>query len=505
MFIATLAAGALLAPAPQIQTKAISASLFKNGYAVIVREAQIPGSGQFTIEDFPQAVLGTLWLTASKGVLIREAVVATEESTSETEAASLDEILVANVGKTLTFTVNGRQTTEITGKLLSASGPILVIETANVTRVIQKASVSEVASSTGELVWKIKRTTQKKVVRLKTESAGAGKIYLVSLERGLTWAPAYSVDISSPTELQLVSKATILNDLVDLNDIEVRLITGFPNIQFLNLWDPFGLAQSVDQFTNSLMQMGTPPQMRGSGRMMSQNAAPATDFSEAFPVNNTPGFGAEDLFFYRQPSVTLKKGERGYYVLFTMKSPYEHIYEWDIPDYVNESQYVRRDEEPPSEVWHSLKFTNTAKQPLTTGPATVFKGGEILSQDLLSYTSAGGEGKVRMTKALDVKVEESEEEIARKRDEVPIRGSYYDLVTVKGTLLVQNRKSETLKLKITKDLTGELISAELNPKVKSVAKGLKAVNPRQRLEWTITLKSGEKAQITYSYKVYINR
>src|SRR5438552_3948329 len=146
---------------------------------------------------------------------------------------------------------------------------------------------------------------------------------------------------------------------------------------------------------------------------MSQNAAaPSGGFDAAFEPNPLPGFAAEDLFFYRQPNVKLKKGDRGYYVLFAAESEYQHIYEWEIPDRINQTAYVEQ-EDKPGDVWHSVKFKNTAKQPLTTATATIFKDAEIMGQDMMNYTSVGSDATVKMTKALDVRAEDAEEETTR--------------------------------------------------------------------------------------------
>jgi hypothetical protein len=263
----------------------------------------------------------------------------------------------------------------------------------------------------------------------------------------------------------------------------------------------------VEQFTGQLMQMGTPAQLRDRREgFANQMAAPTSRmaFDDAFNVSPLPGLSAEDLFFYRLPNIEMKKGDRGYFILLAMESAFSHIYEWDIPDKVNNNRYTQ-DEDKPGDVWHSLKFANTSKQPLTTGPATIFKDGEILGQDSLMYTSVGADAVVKMTKALDVRADDFEEETAREVLTQTIRGNWYDVVTLKGTLSVINRKSEAIEIKITKELTGEMVAADENPKTRTITRGLRAVNPRQLLEWTIPLKAGEKRTITYTYKVHLLR
>ena len=359
------------------------------------------------------------------------------------------------------------------------------------------------------MIWKVKSTSNKPVMKMRINAARGAKLSIVSLERGLTWFPGYSLDISDPKKLRLVSKATILNDLADLPNIEVRLITGFPNVPFVGWWDPLTSRESVDQFVNQLMQMGTPQQLRerrdAFANQMGQLAAPSGGggFDEAFNVSPLPGISSEDLFFYRLPNVEMKRGDRGYFILLAMESDYSHIYEWEIPDKVADSRYVQQDR--PGDVWHSVKFKNNSTQPLTTGPAAIFKDGEIMGQDSLLYTSVGAESTAKMNKALDVRAEDFEEETGRVVLDQPIRGSWFDVVTLKGTLSVHNRKTESIELKITKELTGEMVSVEGDPKVRTITRGLRAVNPRQMLEWNLKLNAGERKTLTYSYKVHLAR
>ncbi|HMS56878.1 MAG TPA: hypothetical protein PKA27_15915, partial [Fimbriimonadaceae bacterium] len=86
------------------KSKVVAASLFKNGFAVVVREWPLK-DGEAIIEDAPQAALGTFWLTTSKGLKISEARTMLQRTAGERDAASVDELLGLNVGKTITLTL----------------------------------------------------------------------------------------------------------------------------------------------------------------------------------------------------------------------------------------------------------------------------------------------------------------------------------------------------------------------------------------------------------------
>lgn len=484
-------------------SKIVAASLFKNGFAVVLRETDLK-NGQAIIDDIPQASMGTLWLSASQGVVISEATTTTVTTKSERDVTTLDEILFVNVGKVIVVELGTGGS--IDGKLLSASGQIVVIEREGKRHAILKTNVRSVASTGGELVYKQPSQSEKRVLQVKTLGGKDGKIYTIGLERGITWAPAYSIDITNEKSLSLIGKATIINDLADLRGIEARLITGFPNLPFKDSLDPLvgGAARDLDQ----AMLSGGFGTMRGQGPAMGQNMLRADargNFDESFDISTLSSVEAEDLFFYRRPNVQLKRGERGYYVLFKADLSYGHVYTWDINDtIVNGSQYQGASDGP-GDVWHSLKFKNTSDMPWTTAPATTMKDGEILGQDMMTYTARGTNALLKITKALNVRADQTEEEVSRERAAYKLPGGQtFDLVTLKGTLEVKNRKNEQVTLKITRWVTGEVISAEGNPTITKALKGLRQVNSSAKIEWEVPVEAGKDKKLTFLYKVYVS-
>lgn len=119
--------------------------------------------------------------------------------------------------------------------------------------------------------------------------------------------------------------------------------------------------------------------------------------------------------------------------------------------------------------------------------------------------AAGGQAELRITKALDVKAEHSEEELSRQRGAIkgPGNNPLFDLVTLKCTFQVTDQKSEPVDLRIRHDFTGEVVSAEGSPDIKKTAKGLRDTNPSGRITWNRTLKPGEKLTLSFTYDVYV--
>jgi hypothetical protein len=474
--------------------KVTSISLFKNGYAVVIRETDL-NTTDGRISDLPASSLGTLWIVGLNGTKILESVYETIESKTKAPAESFDELLTANIGKSVVL-MYGEKTTA--GQIVSASGNLVVIKTETGTMAIAKNSITGVIAD-GNLESKVDRTQASRALRIKTDKPG--RVRLVSLERGATWAPAYAIDVSDPKKLKIVGKATILNDLDDLDNIEARLITGFPNVPFAGIRDPLVSGWTVDQFVQMIANNAGAPV--SGGQMMQNRASEARD--EAFDFGGGAAdvgtMQAEDLFMYRQPNVKLKKGERGAYILFSAESDYENLYTWDIADGVSDNSY-RGLPEGPGDVWNTLKFKNTSPLPFTTGAGTTFKNNEMLGQDLIKYTSVGAEAYLRVTKALEVRADSSEEETGREVVEGRGPGIHW-MVTLKGTLEITNRKVDTVKMRITKLLTGELVAAEGSPQVSKPARGLREANPHAQLTWTIAVPPHATQKLIYTYKVFV--
>jgi len=299
----------------------------------------------------------------------------------------------------------------------------------------------------------------------------------------------------------------IVNEAEDIDTAHIDLITGFPNLQFADVLSPMGRKQDLAGFLQALGRRRTVP----AASVMTQRvqfeaasvAAPLPDYGAA-----AAGQFAEDLFFYPLEDITLKLGETGYYPLFTESVPYEEFYEWKIPDYIDErDRYGRQRGEEMEEqiVWHAIRLTNDTQTPWTTAPAQLMKDGRIIGQDTLNYTASKAESVVRITQAVSVRAEQTEFETKRERAAVALYGDSFDRVTIEGTLAVTNYKDEAISIEITKTLSGEVKSTSPKATDKTLARGLRAMNPTHELEWSILLDAGESREVTYAYEALIRR
>ena len=115
----------------------------------------------------------------------------------------------------------------------------------------------------------------------------------------------------------------------------------------------------------------------------------------------------------------------------------------------------------------------------------------------------GARTTVRINRAMNVAAEQAEFEVERKRNAANFHGSSYDLVKVEGKLRVFSRQAEPVKLEVTKELSGEVLSTDPDAKDTATAKGLKQVNPRHVLTWEISAEPNKELILSYTYSVYV--
>jgi hypothetical protein len=432
---------------------------------------------------------------------------------------TIEGLLLANVGKKLRLGVRDGDsvvTSDVSGTLLSADGEVVILKSEKGTVVFPKQQITSLSLAPGEgdLIFSRVSKTSDKALKFAV-SGNPGKIVMISLERGLTWAPGYAVDITDKKTLALTAKSTVINDLGNLDNIEAKFITGFPNVAFASYLDPLVSGQNVQGFLGMISGIGGPGGSLGpsgmsggrAGDMMRQNAmAPGSNlnsFADAMPTYPLGGEQLQDLFFYRQPNVSLKRSEKGYYTMFRTETPYEEIYSWDMNAQSGEGYGSAP--AAPADIWHLLLFKNTSGQPLTTGAATIFQSNEIVGQDLMKYVPTGGQVELQINKALDVRAEVEEAEKTRERGVVKDKegNNVFDRVIIEGTVAITNAKPEPIKMRIRKVLTGDVVSADGSPDVTRTTKGIPDTNPVSRLSWTPTVPARGTLNLKYSYKLFV--
>ncbi|MBS1718190.1 MAG: hypothetical protein JSS72_10720 [Armatimonadetes bacterium] len=482
--------------ATHAQPSITKATLFKNGYAVVTREVPLDPSGVTEILDIPNYAMGTLWIESTDGAKLESIINGTQIVASNANAASMLDMLTLNIGKqvSLVTSVGG----PIEGKLLIATAELISVETTDgvtslATSMVYRASIRDAET-------KRSGSSSRRVIKVK--SRGKGKLRMTGIEQGLTWIPSYTVQLDSQMNADLTGKCTIADDLAPLSGVKLSLVTGFPNLPFITVSDPF---TAIGNVMGMLSMLDMAKRDAGGGAYQLQNSARESSYApSAAPMPNLPGSVEQegDLAYYSFDLASLNPGERYYAHLFSGKAKARNVYTLEIPDSVTlEDRYQAQ--QGPIEVWNTLRFKNPIASPLTTAPAAVYENDRLIGQGILNYTSVGGEANIQISKALDIKAQMVEEEVSRERNQLNRYGNYWDLVTVKGTIQIVNGKREPAVMEITKHLTGEITDDASGAKVVKLAKGLTAQNVQSELKWNPTIEPGKSTTLSYTYKVYI--
>jgi hypothetical protein len=533
------------AVAAQADVELQQVALFKNGLGFFISQVTCPNKkDSFSFVPAAAASHGTFWVSYPPKVNIESLTAKKTELEERVEEVTIAELLKANVGrKARLWWLGKEEIIEGTIKYFAedrerpipdpyAPGRIdyngrdyvqppfqsnlMMIETDAGEVCINPQNVQRVEFLDGkvEKTFISKRKSMQLDVKLGAP-AGGKKLTISYLAKGITWAPSYIVDISDSNKALISAKAVVINEACDLNGVTVQLVTGFPNLQFADIVSPLAMKENLAQFLQSLARGQSE---RGPVSVTSNAMVQSMEYSGRAGEALMPAYGAaeagkvaEDLFIYPVKNVQLKKGQVGYFPLFTESVSYKHIYQWKIPDYVTEEeqysyrQHTEQGREPQEEVWHCLKMENATKVPWTTAPAEIVKENLILGQDTLNYTPVKAETTLKITQAASVKAEQVELETNRKRDALQLYGDSFDLITVEGKLSVTNFQEKAIAMEITKTLSGEVKSSEPQAKIETLARGLRQMNAVRKLTWTIELEPGQQKQLGYIYEVYVRR
>ncbi|MBK9013231.1 MAG: hypothetical protein IPM82_03620 [Saprospiraceae bacterium] len=328
---------------------------------------------------------------------------------------------------------------------------------------------------------------------------------MIYLANGLNWAPEYLLELTGETAGTLTLQGEVANDAEDIVNTSVNLVVGVPNFAYANR-----LAYLVD-FLEVLMPFEY--QQRRDFRQTSNALASFTAGSES-PIEPELPMGSrnEDLYFLQPQNFSLPKGGRSIQSIFREKVDVAHIYECKLTDYNDNNQYYEQEflfMPQVNKVFHTLRLENKTMQPWTT--ASILVAHDMgaserrpISQDLLKYTPPSGTTYVKLTEAVDVKVEQAERETSRQPGALTDKQrNSFDLVQVEGKIKVKNFKDKQLDLRIQRTIIGNLKKTSIDWQKEEV---INPDNPRNRKTnvcWETPIKANSELEITYTYEIYV--
>jgi hypothetical protein len=342
--------------------------------------------------------------------------------------------------------------------------------------------------------------------------ANGGAVRVTYLTKGLAWMPAYQVDLSDHAALKIRQNAVVRNEMGDLAETEIQLISGYPNVRFgavdSPLWPGTGLAAFFQQANQSGSAGGIMSNNIMSQQMIYSNASSRGEFTP-LPDVSEQGNISDDIHYESIGRHSLKAGDSLSLDIAAATAAYERVVEWVVPDPRDGNGRYRRGNgnEPASDdsAWDAVRFVNPFKFPMTTAAALVTEGGKFRGQSVSEWVNPGQRASLRITRALSVRTESSEVEEEGKREISWIGGDDYQRTSVKGRLALRNFRGTDVTLSIRCGFSGELIEAEGDPEKSLRTEGVSSVNPRRQLDWTIKLPPGQEKVLTYRYQVLVDR
>ncbi len=501
--------------------KVIAATAFRNGYGFVLKEVTIPPSGEVYVRDLDFPVSGTLWFAPAAGTSVSEVTLTyIEEDAMTSEAGTLDDLMLLNLGKTVelgVFQYGDSRMRTIRGKLRSNTLDTVTIEVGGKVQMIPRQWVQTVtvdASAETKLTTKVRRP----VLRVRGR-AGGGKLYTVGLLQGLAWSPAYHLDITDPKMMKLTMKATVLNAVADFERIDLGMVSGFPEVSQIGNQDP--LTQGVQAIFDVAQKFTRPPSAfpnyggttgggttggfgggQGGGGFM----PPGITRVNYDPTDNSlivqgddkdirdleqliTASQHNDLFVYTARGVTMKRLDRTYLVIQESEAEYDYRFVADTAQQIGPATTIK-----------SLVFTNKTPLPWTDAPAMIVHGEQLVGQSPMPYTVAGDEAEVRIGLATTVHVVAQSEEVDRERNARTINSSVWDLVRMRDTVTVTNLDPGPVIVRVRRTVNGRVtVSSDKSQWKQSpvIADGLNTVGNGQ---WEVELKPGEKRDLTVDYE-----
>ena len=527
-----------------VKSDVVSIDPFKNGLSVVTKEIKLNGTGTYVLDENIEPVHGTFWIHNNSESIFAKF----EKRKSKISTSSIDKFDIGSdlIGKQVTihFALEGLApvsgiVTPVTKKRSNnwnrnynleqpyrygwqwdnsyRSTPIseshLAIKNDKGVSFISPSQIAYLESSS--ISPEVERERTVLLFINKKSKDDRKKIKFSYLSKGISWAPSYKVNVESGDTLKISQWSVIKNELEDINNAQINLISGFPSIEFAHVTSPLSLNTSWSNFFKQLSSRKQEShQVASNMAVQSQMVAMTAVSPNALQSSSSPELvdGGVDIHYQSLGSISLKEGSSMSLQIDSSKTKYEKVVEWFIPDNRSEDGRLidkyRIDREPKKyqdSLWDALKFKNPFDFPMTTAPATIYYKERFAGQQLSHWANPSEEMTMRVTKALSIRALQNEYEVKEnKRSETLLMwGDRFRTGHVKATLTLKNYRNENVAMVIRRRFSGNLNKADGEPKTKLIEKGVYSINPRNEVTWNINLKSGEEKNISFTYNVLI--
>jgi hypothetical protein len=503
-----------------VKSKIISAGLFKNGLVVIKREVLVSGAGTFRLDAFPEPVHGSFWIESSGKVDVSVKMRDVESPMHVEGGVRLQNDLA---GKTVTIYFRNEKLPSVTGTIVKMAkqeqpeglaapviergGNFLVLKTIKSHTYINPADIAMIQTTDAD-----EKSVQRKPVLILNVEKGDKKpsVYISYLTNGLAWAPSYHVDISNPKSLAIEMATVIRNELVDLQDADIKLISGFPSVEFANVTSPLSARTNWTKFFQEVTG-------RSDGRddatlrqvSLNNSFANVSNFDYSarpkLDLGATPAGEGVDLHYEPIGKHTLLRDESMSLSIGKAKADYERVIEWTVGTSAVARKHGGERHGVKDEMWDTLVFKNPFKFPMTTAPAMVVENGKFNGQRTSFWANVGEEAHLRVTRSLSIRALSKEESDSKPNERIVMDDRNYTKIYLKGELTMSNHRAQAVKLNIRHAIRGVISEISGEPKLIDREESLEDVNRAREALWTVNLNPGEEKKLNYKYSVLVYR
>jgi len=469
--------------------------------------------GTLTIKDgtiampIPEQVrFGTFFMGSPRDNAIKDVVFRNDTLKKRDRSRSVWQFIAGNLNKEVTISYVPTQGIDksVSGKAVDYdlyNGIMKFVTDAGKTMIMHVGSVYAADFKDDPTGFYMADSIKRMMVIAPEKSSGDMSLQQIYMTGGMNWIPSYFLKLKSDKTARLEMKATIEDDAETLNETDVELVVGAPQMIYSGKTDPMaydyltigGVAGNYD----GRASMGYP---QSNAVSTPEAAMEESFFAEQFAVS---GQKNDDMYIYQLGKISLPKQSKGIFPIFAGNIEYKDKYEGSIPDKTSyfTSRYCAP-EEKTYDVFHSLELKNTSQVPLTTASVMVLNDkDQFVAQDELKYTPAGASTNIKLSKAIDIVMKNNEEEKSRDDNAKKIGKVNYSKATLKGTVEVKNYQDKEVEVSITKSLNGSVTAQSDDAKV--VRQNSRSyVNPFSDIKWDVKLKANEKKTLTYEYEVY---
>lgn len=532
------------AAAGDVEMTPSKVALFKNGYGYLTLEGKTGADASMNLVNLPVPSFGTFWLDVEAPAQLKRLVSRKATRKVPIEQYTMEELVRANTGAAVwvvwaggsedgvivaSAPKQGKENPRLIGNVNDASVPGMMNEgmlvyppgrpgssASNV--ILLKTQDGRTVSVPLEKVQQIEflspptlPTRDEDVPTVSLELAapqGGRTIRANCIAGGVSWVPEYRVDLGDAGKAVLTARATVMNELMDFNGVDLDLITGFPNLKYAGVPSPIAMRQNLNEFMMALYGAengGRPVPMAMAQMNNSYRAKALADVEVAWSEGIMSDFQvpatvtqSEDLFFYPVKNFTCKYNETVTTTLFSGDVSYSHVYTWDIPDQNTLRTYNRSNAGDGGEqdVWHCIRLKNGFKLPLTTGIVEFTSDGYISGQGMIQFTAPGQDATVKINKNLEMVVKQSENVL----ETIPLAKTNDKKLLVEGTLLMKNLSNKPMDMEITKQIIGAPQSASDGGEFRQRPdRFLGGQNTAGTFVWKIQVPPGETKSVTYRY------